>query len=58
VALKERADLSQPIKTPEQALAAAAQAVGQEPVIEASLKFQDGRTYLGILDTGPAPTVY
>jgi hypothetical protein len=58
VAIKERADLSQPIRTPEQALAAAAQAVGQEPVIEASLKFQDGRTYLGILDTGPAPTVY
>jgi hypothetical protein len=58
VALKERADLSQPIKTPEQALAAAAQAIGQEPVIEADLKFQNGRTYLGILDTGPAPTVY
>jgi hypothetical protein len=58
VAIKERADLSQPIRSPEQALAAAAQAVGQEPVIEASLKFQGGRTYLGILDTGPAPTVY
>lgn len=58
VAIKERADLSQPIRTPEQAVAAAAQAMGQEPVIEADLKFQDGRTYLGILDTGPAPTVY
>jgi hypothetical protein len=32
--------------------------MGQEPVIEADLKFQNGRTYLGILDTGPAPTVY
>lgn len=58
VAIKERADLSQPIRTPEQALAAAAQAVGQEPVIEADLKFDNGRTYLGVIDTGPAPTVY
>lgn len=58
VAIKERADLSQPIRTPEQALAAAAQAVDQEPVIEASLKFHDGRTFLGVIDTGPAPAVY
>lgn len=58
VALKERADLSQPIKTPEQALAAAAEAMGQEPVIEADLQFRDGRTFLGVIDTGPAPTVY
>ena len=58
VALKERADISQPIKTPEQAVAAAAQAMGADPVIEADLKFQKGRTYLGILDTGPAPKVY
>lgn len=58
VAIKERADLSQPIKTPEQALAAAAQALGREPVIEASLNFRDGRTFLGVIDTGPAPTVY
>lgn len=58
VALKERADLSRPIRTPEQALAAAAEAVGQEPVIEADLKFQDGRTRLGAFDTGPAPKVY
>jgi len=58
VAIKERADVSQPIKTPEQAVAAAAQAMGAEPVIEADLKFQKGRTYLGILDTGPAPKVY
>lgn len=58
VAIKERVDMSQSIRTPEQALAAAAQALGREPVIEASLKFQDGRTFLGILDTGPAPAVY
>lgn len=58
VAIKERADLSQPIKTPEQALAAVAQAAGQEPVIEADLKFQGGRTFLGVIDTGPAPKVY
>lgn len=58
VAIKERADLARPIRTPEQALAAAAEAVGQEPVIEADLKFQDGRTRLGAFDTGPAPKVY
>lgn len=58
VAIKERADLTQPIRTPEQALSAAAQAVGQEPVIEADLEFQNGRTMLGLFDTGPAPTVY
>ena len=58
VALKERADLSQPIRTPEQALAAVAQAAGQEPVIEADLNFRGGRTFLGVIDTGPAPQVY
>ena len=58
VALKERADLTQPIKTPEQALAAVAQAAGQEPVIEADLNFRNGRSYLGLIDTGPAPKVY
>lgn len=58
VALKERVNVSQPIRTPEQALAAAAQAVGQEPIIEASLSFRDGRSFLGMIDTGPAPTVY
>ena len=58
VALKERAAPGQPIRTPEQALAAVAQAAGQEPVIEADLKFQGGRTYLGVIDTGPAPKVY
>ena len=58
VAIKERADPAQPIRTPEQALAAAAQAVGQEPVIEADLKFENGRTFLGAIDTGPAPKVY
>lgn len=57
-ALKERTMPGQPIRTPEQAVAAAAQAMGAEPVIEADLKFQNGRTFLGILDTGPAPTVY
>jgi len=58
VAIKERPDLSQPIRTPEQAVAAAAQAIGQEPVIEADLNFRNGRTMLGLFDTGPAPTVY
>jgi hypothetical protein len=32
--------------------------MGREPVIEASLHFRDGRSFLGVLDTGPAPTVY
>lgn len=58
VAIRERVDLSRPIRTPEQAVAAVAQAAGQEPVIEADLKFQRGRTYLGANDTGPAPKVY
>ncbi|WP_297506616.1 DUF2125 domain-containing protein [uncultured Caulobacter sp.] len=58
VAIKERADPSRPPETPEQAVAAAAQAIGAEPVIEADLKFRDGRTLLGVLDTGPAPKVY
>jgi hypothetical protein len=58
VAIRERVDLSRPIRTPEQAVAAVAQAAGQEPVIEADLKFQGGRTYLGANDTGPAPKVY
>lgn len=58
VAIKERVDLTQPIRSPQQALAAAAQAVGQEPVIEASLSFRNGRSFLGMIDTGPAPTVY
>jgi hypothetical protein len=58
VALKERVDPNAPIKTPEQAIAAAAQALGREPVIEANLIFQDGRTRLGTIDTGPSPRVY
>jgi chorismate mutase len=55
VALKERVDPNAKIKTPEQAIAAGAQALGREPVIEASLIFQDGRTRLGTIDTGPSP---
>jgi hypothetical protein len=58
VAIKERVKPGQPIRNAQQALAAAAQAVGQEPVIEASLKFENGRSFLGMIDTGPAPTVY
>ena len=42
----------------EQALAAAAQALGHEPVIKADLLFQQGRTRLGSFDTGPSPRVY
>ena len=58
VAIKERVKPGHPIRNAQQALAAAAQAVGQEPVIEASLKFENGRSFLGMIDTGPAPTVY
>ncbi len=58
VALKERVDPNAKIKTPEQAIAAVSQALGREPVIEASLIFQDGRTRLGTIDTGPSPRVY
>ncbi|MDI1364836.1 MAG: DUF2125 domain-containing protein, partial [bacterium] len=57
VKLTERVDPSA-IKTPEQALAAASQALGREPVIQAGLIFQDGRTRLGTIDTGPSPRVY
>jgi hypothetical protein len=58
VALKERVDANTKIRTPEQAAAMVAQALGREPVIEASLIFQDGRTRLGTIDTGPSPRVY
>ena len=58
VSIKERPDLSKPIKTREQMLAAAAEAMGQEPVIKANLKFGDGRTHLGSLDTGPSPRIF
>jgi hypothetical protein len=58
VALTERVDPKAAIKTPEQALAAAAQALGREPVIQAGLVFENGRTRLGTIDTGPSPRVY
>ena len=58
VALKERVDPNAPIETAEQALAAAAIALGRDPVIEAGLVFQDGRTRLGTIDTGPSPRIY
>ncbi|WP_168076899.1 DUF2125 domain-containing protein [Caulobacter sp. SSI4214] len=58
VSIKERPDLSKPLKTREQMLAAAAEAMGQEPVIQASLKFGEGRTRLGVIDTGPSPRIF
>ncbi len=58
IALKERSDPNAKIRTPEQAIAAAARALGREPVIEASLIFQNGRTRLGSIDTGPSPRIY
>lgn len=58
VAITERPTPGQPVRTLEQAAAAAAQAMGQDPVIEADLNFRNGRTLLGAFDTGPAPTVY
>jgi hypothetical protein len=35
-----------------------AQALGRDPTLSATLKFENGRTRLGLFDTGPAPRVY
>ncbi|MBO9559584.1 MAG: DUF2125 domain-containing protein [Caulobacter sp.] len=46
------------IKSPEAAAAAIAQAMGRDPTLSATLRFEKGRTRLGLFDTGPAPRVY
>lgn len=46
------------IRSPEAAAAAIAQAMGRDPTLSATLRFEKGRTRLGLFDTGPAPRVY
>jgi hypothetical protein len=58
VTVREVPTPGQAIRTPEAAAAAIAQALGQDPTLSATLKFEKGRTRLGLFDTGPAPRVY
>ncbi len=46
------------LRSPEAAAAALAVAMGRDPALSATLKFDKGRTRLGLFDTGPAPRVY
>ena len=46
------------LKNPQAAIAALALAAGKDPTLSATLTFQDGRTRLGLFDTGPSPRVY
>ncbi|KQY92590.1 hypothetical protein ASD21_14490 [Caulobacter sp. Root1455] len=58
VTVREIPTPGQALKSPEAAAAAVAQALGQDPTLSATLTFQNGRTRLGLFDTGPAPRVY
>ncbi|MFZ0269357.1 DUF2125 domain-containing protein [Caulobacter sp.] len=58
VTVREVPTPGQALKSPEAAAAAIAQALGRDPTLSASLKFEKGRTRLGPFDTGPAPRVY
>jgi len=58
VTVRETPTPGQALRSPEQAAAALAQAMGQDPTLSATLRFDDGRTRLGLFDTGPAPRVY
>lgn len=58
VTVREIPTPGQALKSPEAAAAAVAQALGQDPTLSATLKFEKGRTRLGLFDTGPAPRVY
>lgn len=58
VSVKERVDPTARIETAEQALAAAAVALGREPILKARLVFENGRTRMGTIDTGPSPRIY
>lgn len=58
VTVRETPTPSQALKSPEAAAAAVAQAIGEDPALSATLSFEDGRTRLGLFDTGPAPRVY
>lgn len=58
VTVREIPTADQAIKSPEAAAAALAQALGRDPTLSATLRFEKGRTRLGLFDTGPAPRVY
>jgi hypothetical protein len=58
VTVREIPSPGQALKSPEAAAAAIAQALGKDPTLSATLKFENGRTRLGLFDTGPAPRVY
>jgi len=58
VTVREVPTHDQAIRSPEAAAAALAQALGRDPTLSATLRFEKGRTRLGLFDTGPAPRVY
>jgi hypothetical protein len=58
VTIREIPTPGQALKSPEAAAAPVAQALGRDPTLQATLKFEKGRTRLGLFDTGPAPRVY
>jgi hypothetical protein len=58
VTVREIPTPGQALRSPEAAAAAIAQALGRDPTLSATLKFENGRTRLGLFDTGPAPRVF
>ena len=58
VTVRETPTPGQALKSPEAAAAAVAQALGRDPELSATLSFENGRTRLGLFDTGPSPRVY
>jgi hypothetical protein len=52
VTVREIPTPGQALKSPEAAAAAVAQALGRDPTLSATLKFENGRTRLGLFDTG------
>lgn len=58
VTVRELPAPGQALSSPEAAAAAVAQALGKDPTLSATLSFENGRTRLGLFDTGPSPRVY
>jgi hypothetical protein len=58
VTVREAPTPGEALKSPEAAAAAIAQALGKDPSLSATLRFDGGRTRLGLFDTGPSPRVY
>ena len=58
VTVREIPTSGQALSSPEAAAAAIARAMGQDPTLSATLIFENGRTRLGLFDTGPSPRVY